>query len=181
MRVDDGDLLSIIITQEGRMELDVVQYEIDEEVERELVNALKNFVARTDADLVLLSDDAGRIISFYGKNLDETQAEFLASIISGIFGVAFEMAKMVSREDLLEAIQYESKKQNVVVKAVGDRFLVGVFCPKSVALGTVRLFMKELSEDLNRIFSSVKPKPSKLLKLSPEVVEEKLNRILEGS
>ncbi|MDQ7082172.1 MAG: hypothetical protein Q9N34_03665 [Aquificota bacterium] len=41
------------------MELDVVQYEIDEEVERRLVNALKNFVARTDADLVLLSDDAG--------------------------------------------------------------------------------------------------------------------------
>ncbi|RLJ70263.1 Roadblock/LC7 domain-containing protein [Hydrogenivirga caldilitoris] len=160
------------------MELDIVQYEIDEEVERKLINALKNFVARTEADLVLLSDDAGRIISFYGKNLDETQAEFLASIISGIFGAAFEMAKMVSKEDLLDAIQYESKKQNVVVKAVGERFLVGVLCPKSVALGTVRLFLKELADELNRIFSSVKPKPSKLLKLSPEAIEDKLNKIL---
>ena len=160
------------------MELDIVQYEIDEEVEKKLVNALKNFVTRTDADLVILSDDAGRIISFFGKNLDETQAEFLASIISGIFGAAFEMAKMVSEEDLLDAIQYESKKQNVVVKAVGDRFLVGVLCPKSVALGTVRLFLKELADELNRIFSSVKPKPSKLLKLSPEAIEDKLNKIL---
>ena len=160
------------------MELDVIQYEIDEETEKQLINALKTFVARTDADLVILSDDAGRIISFYGKNLDETQAEFLASIISGIFGAAFEMAKMVSHEDLLDAIQYESKKQNVVVKAVGDRFLVGVLCPKSVALGTVRLFLKELAEDLTRIFSTVRPKPSKLLKLSPEAIEEKLNRIL---
>jgi predicted regulator of Ras-like GTPase activity (Roadblock/LC7/MglB family) len=160
------------------MELDIVQYEIDEEAEKKLVNALKNFVTRTDADLVILSDDAGRIISFYGKDLDETQAEFLASIISGIFGAAFEMAKMVSQEDLLDAIQYESKKQNVVVKAVGDRFLVGVLCPKSVALGTVRLFLKELSEDLNKIFSSIKPKPSKLLKLSPEAIEDKLNKIL---
>ena len=163
------------------MELDVIQYEIDEETEKQLINALKTFVSRTDADLVILSDDAGRIISFYGKNLDETQAEFLASIISGIFGAAFEMAKMVSHEDLLDAIQYESKKQNVVVKAVGDRFLVGVLCPKSVALGTVRLFLKELAEDLTRIFSTVRPKPSKLLKLSPEAIEEKLNRILGTS
>ncbi|MDQ7081566.1 MAG: hypothetical protein Q9N34_00080 [Aquificota bacterium] len=50
-----------------------------------------------------------------------------------------------------------------------------------MALGTVRLFLKELAEDLNRIFSSVKPKPSKLLKLSPEAIEEKLNRILGSS
>jgi len=160
------------------MELDVIQYEIDEEVEKQLVGAMKNFITRTDADLVLLSDDAGRIISFYGKNLDETQAEFLASIISGIFGAAFEMAKMVSKEDLLDAIQYESKKQNVVVKAVGERFLIGVLCPKNVALGTVRLFLKELAEDLNKIFKTVKPKPSKLLKLSPEAIEDKLNKIL---
>ncbi|MDQ7081567.1 MAG: hypothetical protein Q9N34_00085 [Aquificota bacterium] len=94
------------------MELDVIQYEIDEETEKQLINALKNFVVRTDADLVILSDDAGRIISFYGKSLNETKAEFLASIISGIFGAAFEMAKMVSGDDLLDAIQYESKKQN---------------------------------------------------------------------
>ncbi len=160
------------------MELDIVQYEIDEEVEKKVIDALKNFIARTDAELVLLSDDAGRIISFYGKNLDETKAEFLASIISGIFGAAFEMAKMVSKEDLLDAIQYESKKQNVVVKAVGTRFLVGVLCPKNVALGTVRLFLKELASELDKIFSTVKPKPSKMLKLSPEAVEEKLNQIL---
>ncbi len=166
------------IWEEDIMELDIVQYEIDEEVEKKVIDALKNFIARTDAELVLLSDDAGRIISFYGKNLDETKAEFLASIISGIFGAAFEMAKMVSKEDLLDAIQYESKKQNVVVKAVGTRFLVGVLCPKNVALGTVRLFLKELANELDRIFSSVKPKPSKMLKLSPEAVEEKLNQIL---
>ena len=163
------------------MELDVIQYEIDEELEKQVVNALKNFIAKTDADLVILSDDAGRVISFYGKNLDETQAEFLASIISGIFGAAFEMAKMVSKDDALDAIQYESKKQNVVVKAVGTRFLVGVLCPKNVALGTVRLFLKDLADELEKIFANVKPKPSKLLKLSPEAIEEKLNHILGAS
>ena len=160
------------------MELDIVQYEIDDDTERKIVNALKNFITKTNAELVILSDDAGRIISFYGKDMDETQAEFLASIISGIFGAAFEMAKMVSQEDLLDAIQYESKKQNVVVKAVGSRFLVGVLCPKEVALGTVRLFLRELARELDSIFSQVKPKPSKLLKLSPEAIEEKLNKIL---
>ncbi len=160
------------------MELDIVQYEIDEETERKIIEVLKNFITRTEADLVILSDDAGRIISFYGKDLDETQAEFLASIISGIFGAAFEMAKMVSQGDILDTIQYESKKQNVVVKAVGSRFLIGVLCPKNVALGTVRLFLKSLASDLDRIFSEVKPRPSKLLKLSPEDIEEKLNKIL---
>jgi len=39
------------------MELDIVQYEIDEEVERKLISALKNFVVKTDADLVILSDE----------------------------------------------------------------------------------------------------------------------------
>ncbi len=160
------------------MELDLIQYEIDEETEEKLINSFRAFVAKTDADLVIISDDAGRIVTFYGKSLDETQAEFLASIISGIFGAAFEMAKMVSREDLLDTIQYESRKQNVIVKSVGERFLVGVLCPKNVALGSVRLFTKNLAKELDSIFSSVKPKPTRLVKLSPEAIEDKLNKIL---
>ena len=160
------------------MELDVIQYEIDERLEKKIIDALKNFVIRTDAELVILSDDAGRIITFYGKGLDETKAELLASIISGIFGAAFEMAKMLSEGDSLDAIQYESQKQNVIVRRLGSRFLVGVLCPKNVALGTVRLFLKELAKDLEALFAEVKPKPSRILRMSPEAIEEKLNQIL---
>ncbi len=160
------------------MELDVIQYEIDKDTEQKLGRTLKKFIDKSGADFILLSDKAGRTVSFYGKNLDEVTVEFIASIISGLFGAASEMAKFISDSDEMDTIQYETKNQSVIVKAVSDRFLIGVICPRGVALGSVRLFMRDLVEELNQHFKEIKLTPSKLVKLTPDMIEEKLNSIL---
>ncbi len=160
------------------MELDVIQYEIDKETEQKLGRTLKKFIDKSGADFILLADKAGRTISFYGKNLDEVTVEFIASIISGLFGAASEMAKFISDSDEMDTIQYETRNQSVIVKAVSEKFLIGVICPKGVAIGSVRLFIRDLVDELCKHFKEIKLTPSKLVKLTPDMIEEKLNSIL---
>ncbi len=160
------------------MELDLIKYELDEEIKRQLDSILSRFINKTKADLVVLCDDAGRVASYEGSEKDENEIEFIASLVSGIFGAAAEMAKLMHEGDVLDIVQYESKNVNVLIKSVGKRFLVGVLSPKTASLGSIRLFLKELCIDLETLFRGVKLRPAKVIRLRPEDIERKLNQVL---
>ncbi len=160
------------------MELDLIKYEMDGEIKRQIDNILGKFMSKTKVDLIVLCDDAGRIASYKGKTQDENEIEFVASLISGIFGAAAEMAKIMNEGDVLDIVQYESKNVNVLIKAVGKRFLVGVLAPKDASLGSIRLFIKELCGDIETLFAGLKLRPAKVIRLKPEDIERKLNQVL---
>ncbi|ADO46195.1 Roadblock/LC7 family protein [Hydrogenobacter thermophilus TK-6] len=159
------------------MELDLVEYELDQDTKAKLDEVLKNLFSKTSAELVILADDAGRIISLKGKRIDEDRAEFIASLISGMFGAAAEMSKMLSVEEL-DILQFEGKKVDVVIKAIKPRFLIGIMVDKGVALGSVRLFLRDASQELEEIFSSVKLVPVKTVKVDVKSLEEKLSKLV---
>ena len=159
------------------MELDLVEYELDQDTKAKLDEVLKNLFSKTSAELVILADDAGRIISLKGKRIDEDRAEFIASLISGMFGAAAEMSKMLSVEEL-DILQFEGKKVDVVIKAIKPRFLIGLMVDKGVALGSVRLFLRDASQELEEIFSSVKLVPVKTVKVDVKSLEEKLSKLV---
>jgi predicted regulator of Ras-like GTPase activity (Roadblock/LC7/MglB family) len=159
------------------MELDLVEYELDQDTRAKLDEVLKNLFSKTSAELVILADDAGRIISLKGKRIDEDRAEFIASLISGMFGAAAEMSKMLSVEEL-DILQFEGKKVDVVIKAIKPRFLIGIMVDKGVALGSVRLFLRDASQELEEIFSSVKLIPVKTVKVDVKSLEEKLSKLV---
>jgi len=159
------------------MELDLIEYELDRETKERLSNTLGNLLNKTNAELVILTDDAGRVIEVRGKAVDEDRAEFIASLISGIFGAAVEISKMLSVDEL-EVLQFESKKVDVVIKWVKPRFLLGIMVDKGISLGSVRLFMRDASAELEDIFANVKLVPTKILRLDVKTLEEKLNRII---
>ncbi|QWK19338.1 MAG: roadblock/LC7 domain-containing protein [Hydrogenobacter thermophilus] len=159
------------------MELDLVEYELDQDTKAKLDEVLKNLFSKTSAELVILADDAGRIISLKGKRIDEDRAEFIASLISGMFGAAAEMSKMLSVEEL-DLLQFEGKKVDVVIKAIKPIFLIGIMVDKGVALGSVRLFLRDASQELEEIFSSVKLVPVKTVKVDVKSLEEKLSKLV---
>ncbi|MEJ7553961.1 MAG: roadblock/LC7 domain-containing protein [Aquificaceae bacterium] len=162
------------------MELDLIEYDIDPKVKRQVEDILQKLVEKTSAGVVMLTDDAGRIVSIKGRKQEDVESEFLATLISGVFGAAVEMGKILSI-DQLEVLQYESKNMDVVIKFIKPRFLLGVIVPKSTALGTVRLFMKEASDSLEKVLESARMVPVRELKIDIKELEEKLNMILGGA
>ncbi|MCS7083903.1 MAG: roadblock/LC7 domain-containing protein [Aquificaceae bacterium] len=162
------------------MELDLVEYEIDRDIAAGLSSSIKKLSQRTQAELVVLTDDAGRIIAVDGKKPPEDfKGEFIASLISGVFGAAVEMGKILSLEDL-EILQYESRNMDVIIRAIPPRFLLGVLIKKGTSLGTTRLFIKESTEELSRLLRNFKLVPVKVLKIDAKTLEERLNQILGG-
>jgi hypothetical protein len=49
---------------------------------------------------------------------------------------------------------------------------------RGVALGSVRLFLREASQELEEIFSNIKLVPAKKIKVDVKTLEEKLSRII---
>ncbi len=162
------------------MELDIIQYDLDPDTKKQLQRILQNLLNKTSASVILLTDDAGRVLDIKGNKQEALETEFLATLISGIFGAAVEMGKILRMEDL-DVLQYESKSMDVVIKHIRPRFLLGIIVGKGVALGTVRLFLKEAAEALEKVLERAQWAPSTEIKIDIKELEEKLNRILGGS
>ncbi|MFN7065931.1 MAG: roadblock/LC7 domain-containing protein [Aquificaceae bacterium] len=159
------------------MELDLIEYDIDPRVKEKLEEIIQMLLYKISAGVVMLSDDAGRIVSIKGGGYRETDAEFLATLISGIFGAAVEMGKIINMQDL-EILQYESKNIDVVIKFIPPRFLLGIIVKKDVSIGTVRLFLKEASAILEKVLKDIKLVPVREIKIDVKDLEKKLNEIL---
>ncbi len=162
------------------MELDIIEYELDGDSKRAIRDVLSNLMEKTKADLVVLTDDAGRLLDATGRVKDDMQAELLSSLISGLFGAASEMSKMISAEPL-EALHYESANYDVSVRFLVDRFLLGLVVNKNnTSIGTVRIFTKEACAQLGNILSNIKSLKSKVVRMDVETLEKKLNELLRS-
>lgn len=106
------------------MELDLVEYDIDTEIKKQVEAIIQNLLGKASATVVILTDDAGRIVEIKGNVKNQIETEFLGTLISGVFGAAVEMGKLLHM-DLLDSLQYESKNMDVVIKYIPPRFLSG--------------------------------------------------------
>ncbi len=159
------------------MDIDVVRYEIPNELREEILKLGREFLSKSEAKLFLLTDDGGRLVAFEGMKdlLNETKAELLASIVSGTYSAFTEMGKVLKDEgDRPEVVSYEGKRKIVLIAQVDEKFLVCAVAPKEVALGRVRLYFKELKELLKRSLKKVKFVKPKMVKISERDLEKKL-------
>jgi len=162
------------------LELDVVQYDLDEATKNRLEDTVKNFVYKSGCMLAILCDDAGRVLAYDSRvPLEEYKLEFITSIISGIFGASLEVSKLLEVEEL-DIIQFEGKTIDVIISHIKPRFLFGVLVKKTTYIGTVRLFLKEASLELERILGEMKSVPKKIIRIDLETLEEKLREIIGG-
>ena len=162
------------------MELDIVQYDLDEATKNRLETVIKNLVSKSGSMLAVLCDDAGRVLSYDSRvPLEEYKSEFITSIVSGIFGASLEMCKLLELEEL-ELIQFEGRTLDVIIKHIKPRFLLGVLVKRTTSIGSVRLFLKEASLELEEILKEMKIIPKKTTKIDVETLEEKLREIIGG-
>ena len=160
------------------MELDLISYSLSDNDRKKLDAIIGNFQEKSEANNVFIFDKAGRVLVFRGDKLSETEAEFIASIMSAIFFASEELGNILDVEDMLNELIYETKKRVFLISRLEKDFLVGVISDKGKNLGSVRLFFKHLVQELNELFKNIKRIEKREIALSPKELEEKLKEVL---
>ena len=129
---------------------DLVIYE--EQIEK-IEEALKRLIKDAQAKCVLLVDKDGHLITRQGftQSLDTTA---LAALLAGSFASTREIARL-GGEPEFSVLFHQGKKDHIHITLVGERTILAVIFDDRTTIGMVRLYAKEISEDLERILSLV--------------------------
>jgi predicted regulator of Ras-like GTPase activity (Roadblock/LC7/MglB family) len=127
---------------------DLVIYE--EQIEK-IEGALKRLIKDAQAKCVLLVDKDGHLITRQGftQSLDTTA---LAALLAGSFASTHEIARLVGEPEF-SVLFHQGKKDHIHITLVGERTILAVIFDDRTTIGMVRLYAKEASEDLKKIFS----------------------------
>lgn len=128
---------------------DLVIYEEQiEKIEKALIRLIKD----AQAKCVLLGDKDGHLITRQGftQSLDTTS---LAALLAGSFASTREIARLVGEPEF-SVLFHQGKKDHIHITLVGERTILAVIFDDRTTIGMVRLYAKEATENLERIFSS---------------------------
>jgi predicted regulator of Ras-like GTPase activity (Roadblock/LC7/MglB family) len=127
---------------------DMVIYE--EEIE-EIEKALRSLIKDAQAKCVLLVDKDGHLITRQGftQSLDTTA---LAALLAGSFASTREIARLVGEPEF-SVLFHQGKKDHIHITLVGERTILAVIFDDRTTIGMVRLYAKEVSENLARVLS----------------------------
>src|SRR3990172_1881820 len=129
----------------------VVIYE--EELDH-LNRILMKIIKGAEAKCVLLVDKDGYLVSRQGFThaLDTTA---LAALLAGSFASTREIARLV-RESEFSVLFHHGKKDHIHMSLVGERSILVVIFDDRTTIGMVRLYAKEIGEELGLVLSGSK-------------------------
>ncbi len=106
-----------------------------------------------EAKCALLVDKDGHLITRQGftHSLDTTA---LAALLAGSFASTKEIAKLVGEPEF-SVLFHQGKKDHIHMSIVGERSILVVIFDDRTTIGMVRLYAKETSAELAKIFESV--------------------------
>jgi predicted regulator of Ras-like GTPase activity (Roadblock/LC7/MglB family) len=130
---------------------DLVIYE--EQIE-EIERTLRRLIKDAQAKCVLLVDKDGHLITRQGftQSLDTTA---LAALLAGSFASTREIARLVGEPEF-SVLFHQGKKDHIHITLVGERTILAVIFDDRTTIGMVRLYAKEVAENLNQILTSEK-------------------------
>jgi predicted regulator of Ras-like GTPase activity (Roadblock/LC7/MglB family) len=126
---------------------DLVIYE--EQIEK-IEKALSRLIKDAQAKCVLLVDKDGHLITRQGftQSLDTTA---LAALLAGSFASTREIARLVGEPEF-SVLFHQGKNDHIHITLVGERTILAVIFDDRTTIGMVRLYAKEASENLEKIF-----------------------------
>jgi predicted regulator of Ras-like GTPase activity (Roadblock/LC7/MglB family) len=157
---------------------DLVIYEDQiEEIDKELIKLIKG----AEAKCALLVDKDGYLITRQGftHSLDTTA---LSALLAGSFASTKEIARLVGEPEF-SVLFHQGKRDHIHLCLIGERTILAVIFDDRTTIGMVRLYAKEVSEDLAKILSLAhkgkEPKDTKLDSEFTRSVENKLDDIFK--
>jgi predicted regulator of Ras-like GTPase activity (Roadblock/LC7/MglB family) len=148
-----------------------------EKIDKALIKLIKG----AEAKCALLVDKDGYLITRQGftHSLDTTA---LSALLAGSFASTKEIARLVGEPEF-SVLFHQGRKDHIHLCLVGERTILAVIFDDRTTIGMVRLYAKEISEDLARILSqaqqSSESKESKLDSEFTRSVENKLDDIFK--
>ena len=148
-----------------------------EEIDKALIKLIKG----AEAKCALLVDKDGYLITRQGftHSLDTTA---LSALLAGSFASTKEIARLVGEPEF-SVLFHQGRKDHIHLCLIGERTILAVIFDDRTTIGMVRLYAKEISEDLARILSqAAESRESKESKLDSEFsrsVENKLDDIFK--
>ncbi len=130
---------------------------IYEEEIQQLESLISKMLKGCEAKCALLVDKDGHLITRQGftHSLDTTA---LAALLAGSFASTKEIARLVGEPEF-SILFHQGKKDNIHMSLVGDRSILVVIFDDRTTIGMVRLYARETSVELTKIFEQIKENP----------------------
>ncbi len=129
---------------------DMIIYEEDVvKIEALLSKTLKG----SEAKCALLVDKDGHLITKQGftHSLDTTA---LSALLAGSFASTKEIARLVGEHEF-SVLFHQGKKDHIHMSLIGDRAILAIIFDDRTTIGMVRLYSKEVAQELTRIINEV--------------------------
>ena len=117
---------------------------------------ISKMIKGCEAKCALLVDKDGHLITRQGftHSLDTTA---LAALLAGSFASTHEIARLVGEEEF-SVLFHQGKKDHIHMSLVGERSILVVIFDDRTTIGMVRLYARETSTELAKVFKKIKMK-----------------------
>lgn len=128
----------------------VIYEEEIQQIDRLLMKLLKG----AEAKCTLLVDKDGHLVTRQGftHSLDTTA---LAALLAGSFASTREIARLVGEPEF-SVLFHQGKKDHIHISLAGERSILVVIFDDRTTIGMVRLYAKEIGEELGLVLSGNK-------------------------
>ncbi|MEA1979945.1 MAG: roadblock/LC7 domain-containing protein [candidate division Zixibacteria bacterium] len=129
---------------------------IYEEDVSKIESIISKMIKGCEAKCALLVDKDGHLITRQGftHSLDTTA---LAALLAGSFASTHEIARLVGEEEF-SVLFHQGKKDHIHMSLVGERTILVVIFDDRTTIGMVRLYARETSTELAKIFDQINEK-----------------------
>ena len=129
---------------------------IYEEDVAKIESIISKMIKGCEAKCALLVDKDGHLITRQGftHSLDTTA---LAALLAGSFASTHEIARLVGEQEF-SVLFHQGKKDHIHMSLVGERSILVVIFDDRTTIGMVRLYARETSTELAKVFNQINKK-----------------------
>jgi predicted regulator of Ras-like GTPase activity (Roadblock/LC7/MglB family) len=118
------------------------------------INAiLKEFLSLSDSKCNMLIDKEGYMVTKCGTT-EDFDIQAVAALVAGSYAATREMARLLGEEEF-SVLFHQGKRDNIQLTLIGDRTILATVFDERTTIGMVRLYAKEASEKLTKIFEDI--------------------------
>jgi hypothetical protein len=142
--------------------------------ERALGLILDNLLERCPAQLLLLAEVSGQLVSVHGEK-DKTDPSALGALVAGDLAASQEIARITGQYQHSQLIVREGPESTAFIAEVGEKMVVYMRIKKDVPIGWARLLLLQTGRSLVDIISAP---PDKTEKLGLDLGKDELDTLI---
>lgn len=150
-----------------------------EEEYRQISFLLNRLYREANARACYIIDKNGQLVAHAGETqgLDSTS---LSSLIAGSIAATTSLAKLMGEKEFL-SVFHEGIKDHMHVSVVGLRVILVVMFDQRSSLGLIRLRVKKITDELDKIFVSLAEKVASPTKQTPfsEITDDDIDSLFQ--